>query len=295
MAKQQRGEGGRDMVKVSAPVGTPEYLQKYLETDTSLDSMQQYRVVPRLKVVQGTSSEELQANAGIGAIVLTPGNTVVAALSDDKKDRHSIPFNFVPILFFTEFLKFRDLKDKEGGAMIMERTFDPGSELAKKAKDSKKRKEEYGEPYKDKETGQMRRFSAANVEALNFPGFIYSPEHPLKGQIVTLVFQRGEFTVGTNFISSITMRRIPLWSQVYTLFTTFRPKSAEKKWWGIDAKPAEVPTIAGEEVEFFKTTHDELKAQWDKKMLVVDRSDADGEPQTEEGADEAVAAASKDY
>ncbi len=282
MAKE-RGEPNRDIVPVKAPEGVPSYLAEFSgEQDTSLNDMQAYRILPRLKVIQGTAKQELLKQYDPGTIILSPANVKVADV-DKKEQCSSDPFLFVPLFFFVEFCKWADLKDKSSNS-IVDRTFDPGSDIAAKSRDKNQRTEEYGE---------KKQFKYRYVEHLNFAGFIYAKndgsEHPLKGEACCLHFERGEFGKGTSFITAASMRRgLPLWSQVWELTAGFRPKSDDKKWWGIDFSiplDEKLRVIKPDEVAFFKATHEELKSLHAKKKLVVDASGGDDD------ADEAARAA----
>ena len=56
-----------------------DYLLPYADDDKSVDSLGQYRVLSRVKIVQGTSKPELKEDFGEGSVLITPGNALVAA------------------------------------------------------------------------------------------------------------------------------------------------------------------------------------------------------------------------
>lgn len=260
MTKKTQREN-RDLVKV-APDSVPSFLAKEMEVDTSLDAMKEYRVVPRIKIVQSTADQALLMEFDAGDMILQPGNVLVSKV--DKKQQKSSPFLFVPTFFFPEYCKWSDLKDTESFT-IMERSLDPTSELASKAKSSKNREEPYGDG-----------FVARYVEHLNFIGFIYSGDHSLYRELIAMSFSRGEFSTGQNLISAIAMRKIPLWSQVWAINSKFKEKGVDRKWWGFAyGSPQSIneefgPFIGSEEVEFFKSSYEELKELHNKQLLGVD-------------------------
>lgn len=257
-------EGGKDLVKVQAPTGLPAYLMDHIQDDTSLEAMQEYRILPRLKIIQSMASQELLQKFDPGCIIFQPGAAVVSMVNK-KTSASDKPFKFVPLFFFVEFCKWADREDKKSSS-IMDRTFDPASDLASRARDKNLRFEKYGD-------GNL--FQARYVEHLNFPGFVYSTDHQLRGECCVLGFCRGEFGTGRNFISAVSMRKAPLWSQVFEMNAGFRDRGA-KKWWGIDYKiPEDGPLIDEKDVAFFKQTHQELKDLYAKKKLGVDRSEQD--------------------
>lgn len=234
--------------------------------DSSLDSLRAYRQLSRVKIIQAlTKKTDLKAKYGEGAAVIQPGDALVA-----KKDE---PFLFVPLLQFTEFVKWGDLDDTTGAA-VMERSFDFKSEIARRARDRNLRREGYGQADRD---GKFP-FECRYVEHLVFAGVIYG-EHPLAGTAVGISFEKGEFFTGTNFCSAILLRKIngitpPLWTQVWELRTRVHKNKTNKEWFGFDFFTPERPFILEEESAGFKKLHADLKADFDKKALVLDREDA---------------------
>lgn len=264
MAK--RGEESSHITKVGQ--NAPDYLQKYIEQDTSKAEMKEHRILPRFKVVQGTASGELADKFKQGDLIARPGDILIAAAK--------ATIQFVPLFFFNSFMRFSDLQDKESPT-ILEQTYDASSELAKKCRDAERRIELYpGQESKKSDD----RWKYRNSEFLNFPGLIYGV-HDLAGQPITLSFTRGEFMVGKNFLTNASMRVTPLWSQVYDLSTGHRDRGAKKKWWGIDFAPATEPNIKAEECEQFRAFHDELKKQFADRLLRVDHSDRDDDEDLE--------------
>lgn len=260
----------RDLVAVNAPAGVPDYLRGH--EDDSLESMKEYRVLPRLKVIQGTSHADLLKIFDVGDIVLSPGNAIVATV-DKKRQLSKVPFFMTFSYFFVEFCKWSDIDDKSS-ATILERSFDASSEIAKRAKDPKKRFEPYGG------SGENHPFEARYVEHLNFAGFIYGDDHPFKGEMCVQSFNRGEFGTGTRFINVATLRKAPLWSQVWKASVGFRDKGPKNKWWGIDFSIPEQddgvqPLISESEVEFFKEASAEMKRLHEARKIIVDHEGTD--------------------
>ncbi len=282
MAKKDRDDPGAAIVRHDQPMGLANYLEAEAAEDTSLDATKEYRILPRIKVIQSTASGDLKKNFDEGDVIFSPSNVLVAKVVKAEQ-RSETPFMFVPVYFFVEFMKMSDLKDK-GSPTVVARTFDPATDIARRARDNEKRYEGYGEKKKD-----GFQYTYRYVEALNFPGLIYGPnDHPLKGETCVLQYARGEFSQGKAFISAVNMRKIdpmkpakmPLWAQVWQFSSGYRDKGEDKKWWGLDhsvAEDASLRQIKQEEVELFKSTHAELKAAHEANKLRVDQSDRDEE------------------
>jgi hypothetical protein len=244
-----------------------DYLAKYVEEDKSLESLKEHRIVPRFKIIQATSDSELTNNFGIGSVIVRPGDALIC-----KHNAEPDSFDFVPLFFFVEFAKWRDLKDN--GPMILERSHDQTSELAIKAKNAEKRRELYpgmdGKP-------ENERMYYNYVEHLRFIGVIHG-DHPLVGTPVTLSFERGEWSQGKNLISAISLRRqtiqnkpssVPLWAQVWSLKTIYHAPDATRKWYGFKFEPADPSIIPPEEAEAMRSLHLEFKDLFEKQRLMV--------------------------
>ena len=243
----------------------PSWLVKAAEKDTSLLGMDEYRILPQFKLIQPTTDQAVKKEYGEGSVLVMPGNALAWKDGDE-------PFDFVPQFFFVSFEKWSDLKDTEL-PMVVEKTFDPTSEIATKSRS----KEDRFETYPDNKDRKFRY-----VERLMFPGVIHG-SHTLAGTSVVLAFQCGEFFQGKNFISAIRLRRsivegtkinIPLWAQVWSFWPSFRDRG-DRKWFGFDFKPAENPLIGEDEMEEMKADHEELKELHTANRLAVDGDEKD--------------------
>lgn len=266
----------------------PNYLQKYIEEDKSLDHLKEHRVVPRLKIIQPTTDADLKKSFGEGTVIVRPGDAMICKYEEDPES-----FDFVPLFFFVEWAKWADLR-ATSGPMILDRSHDPTSELAIKAKDFTKRTEVY--EGHDKLPENERNYYRY-VEHLRFIGIIYG-DHPLVGTPITLSFERGEWGQGKNFISAVTLRRqsvdgvsqpVPLWAQVWKLQPKFREPDASRKWYGFGFEPADPAIIAPDEAEAMLALHTEFKTLFEQQRLMV--QDEPAEPPV----DEAAVKANKDF
>jgi len=264
----------------------PDYLAQYIEKDDSLDALQEYRTVPRFKIIQATSDKELVDSFGIGTVIIRPGDAMIC-----KHEANPKSFNFVPLFFFMEWAKWRDIKGT--GPMILERTHDPSSQIAMRSQSVKTRKEVYVGQENMPETDRMHYMY---VEHIRFIGVIYG-DHPLVGTPVTLSFERGEWGQGKNFISAVSLRRqvvnkeptkVPLWAQVWKLSSLFHNPEPTKKWHGFKFEAAEQSIILSEEAPAMEKLHTEFKELFAKsRLMVVDEEQV--------SADDASVKANKDF
>lgn len=275
--RNARAEAGGAIEKVG-----PASLANFIENDTSTASMASHRIIPRLKILQGLSPERLKKQFGEGATIISPGDTLIA--EPEGK------FYLVPLFFFEEFLTWGDRRDT-GNMALRARSFNPTSEVGKKARDARLREEEYpGGP-------AAKPFKMIHTHCLTFASIIYG-DHEQAGTCVSLTFQRGEFTKGRSFISAITSRRYnmkqaPLWSTVWEFSVSTRERSGNR-WNGFDfCAPSEIsPFIKDEEVAMFHEEHQKLKVAYEAQLLVTDYTEED-DPSADGSASEGSEAANK--
>jgi hypothetical protein len=261
------------MIKVEGVSGG--FLATIAGQDTSLASMQAHVIVPRLKVIQSMTDKDLKAKVGgEGTVCIRPGDEVVAALEE--------PFLFQPRFFYSEYATWADRKDNES-SRIIGRSFDPQSEIAKKAADAKRRKEMYPDQEKKPED---KRLYYSHVHHFCWFGVIYG-EHPLAGNEVVLSMERGEFGQGRQFITAISMRKfqpegadkkvpVPLWAQVWQLASNSRTRNGNT-WYGFDFKAPEghPGIIRDDEVEHAQAEYARLAQLHEERRLQVDHAEGD--------------------
>lgn len=233
------------------------------DADQSTAAMAEHRVLSRIKTVQALTDQALRDQFGIGSLVIMPARELLMSARDT--------IDFVPLAFFEEFIVWNDRRDSSGA--IVERSMRKDSEVAKRARDPKRWEETYAGGTPDKP------FKRRWTEHLNFPGLIYSKEHPHFLVPVCLSFSRGEFSTGRQFISKIMLRRVngrqaPLWATAWKLKVVTR-KNDSGSWYGIDIENADKPFIDQEHVEPFKREHEVLVDQIAKQMVAVDMSESD--------------------
>ncbi len=282
------GSGGSDGLARSRRTDTdidkvptnPNFLDAYTEEDTSLDELKEHRTVPRFKVIQPTTEEELKNTFGEGSAIVRPGDTLICKYGGNTNMQALESFDFVPLFFFVEWNKWRDLKAT--GDMVLDKSFDPSSDVAVRSKNKDTRKELY--PGNENIELEKDKCYYQYVEHLRFIGTIYG-DHPLAGTPVTLSFERGEWGQGKNFISAVSLRRrqttdaetgekvakpIPLWSQVWRMKTVYHNPDALRKWYGFSFEAAIPNSIIKEsEAAAMFGLHKEFKELFEASRLSV--------------------------
>ncbi len=258
-----------EVVEVNTDFG---FLAEYQEADTSMDALAEYRIVPRMKVIQAMSDKDLKAEFGEGSVIVYPGGQKIAGAEEG--------FLFVPVFFFPEFMKWADRNDKESNA-ILDRSFDPQSEIALRSRDPERRNEEYPDGRKDRK-GKPLEFRYC--EHLNFVGVVYNEEGDFEP--VILGFAKGDFSKGKQLASSIRMRRadgrpVPMWAQVWQFHTVLN-EGSEGSWYQLRSSSPTVNVIQAEHAPALKELHEMLKDEHLKGLVRV------GGDEEEEGGGEPV-------
>lgn len=254
-----------DPTSAITPVGgqaPANWLTGYAQ-DTSLQNMQEMRVLQRIRVLQSNSPRELREKHGERNAIIMPASELVCKKTES--------FFFVPVLFFKEYIEWADRNDTSNKNAILNRSFDPTSEIAKKAADAKRRKEKY--------YVNSQEFNKTYTEHLNFAGIIIN--HPMfENQPVVVGFARGEWRTGSKFVNQILMRRnggapVPLWAQRWEFVIANRVNDKKQEWDALDPRtPSDGQLIIDEALApVTQQLHRDLAEAHAAKQMMVDRSD----------------------
>lgn len=297
MAKNPRlDKPSQEITKIAGT--NANFLAQY-QDDTSLQAMEQFMIVPRLKIIQAMTATDLKTQFGEGSVIVRPGDTLVWKFPEDP------PFIFNPHFFYTEYCEWSDRRDNENPA-IRRRTFDPTHEIARRSQDKNLRFKVYeGDEKLDPQKQKKIRY----VQHFVWLGQIYG-DHALADTCVAMSMEKGEHTQGRNFISAIQMRRmevggegtptervrVPLWAQLWALKPALR-ESESNKWFGFDFSPPDRTIILPEEADACRAGHLKLSKLHEENKIRVDHGDNDqgGEDDGSRAARAADAAASGKY
>lgn len=276
MAKAKHtDEPEKGLVKAQAPA----WLATAAQTDDSLEGLKNYRELPRIALIQGTSAQDSKDKYPLGTAILFPGETVLA--------EYGQPFTLVPVFQFTEFVHYADRRD-QSQPKVVERTRDPLSKIARWSRMNNMREQEYPGGPKDKP------FKYRFVEHIIIASVVWG-EHPLRGEVVALNFSRGEFFTGTKFASACLMRRVPgsgasvdadgnpvhgssmrapLWSQVWEFRSNVRERNGNT-WYGLDFDTPEEPWIEESDAPAMRELYESLRDDFKSGRIGANFTDAE--------------------
>ena len=258
-----------DVIK-SEQMNLPGFMASDLEMGVS--ELKKFIIPPRLKVVQPLSGEQYTEKFNSGDVVLAPQLVLVAPIIMDsvtkRPTKSGQPFNFVPVFFFPEYLAWNPLESKGTLPAVRERSLDPQSDIARKARNPQTREEPCPEVAK-----AVIRYQ----EHLNFIMMLMGTGDTA-GIPVVMSFSRGEHRSGTNLASLIAMRRAPIFGCVFEATSRLRTNS-KGAWYGLDITNPSVssginPVITDEtRYTLLKNLHLEMKTAHANNLIVVDHDD----------------------
>lgn len=234
----------------------PDFMQEDRLMGTSL--VQKKIRPPFLKIIQKQSDDEVLALFGIGAAILVPDRILVL-------EPEAAPVRVVPIYFYIEFLKLSSIKLKGIEQMIVDRSLDPNSDIARRAADRSLWFEDHPQysTHPEKDAYRYR-----NVEALSFL-CMFQEEHLQTAFPFVLSFMKGSYGKGQQFCNQISMRKRPLFGCVFDLsIDPTLGKNSQGEWRRfLTANPPEMPWV-GDPAEYaqYKAMHlrcEELYKQGD--------------------------------
>lgn len=235
----------------------------FMQDEThGLDDLGTYIIPPRLKVVQRQSSTELLSLFNPGTLIAVPQMVEVSGMEDSMT---GLPFFFTPLFFFAEWLAWNPIEMKGVLNSIRERTLDPESALAAKARNPRLWREVCPE---------SKDHKIRNCEHLNLVVLLLG-DNVLAGTPMVISFSRSEHKCGSKLLSLIKMRKAPIFGCQFMGVVGHRANN-KGEWFGVDVvNPAGdsniTPFVQDEETyKRLKALHLELKEAHEKMQIRVD-------------------------
>lgn len=235
----------------AANTAAAERTQRLLEAfrgDQSILDLQDYVRIPKLRIVQERTPAR---NWPEGSILLQPKEVLLCEAGDSVQ--------IVPLIMFPHFIAWNDRNDTTS-RHVHDESFDPSSEIARRALHHNDRIERYGSD---------DRFEREYVEHLVFIATVYAGEH--LGSIFSFEFARGERRAGRRFCEAVANvsldgRQVPMWGQVWSAQTEEieKPKGTchVLSLRGIDL-------VGPDEAEVFRERHEQFREQHRRRQLQV--------------------------
>lgn len=215
----------------------PSYLANTPAYD--LSAFREYSRPSRIIVVQAMSGPPIKPPFKEGDIIITPQMIKIGDIET--------PFSFTPIYFFADFLCMNPVEVRGQVPFIRERSLDPNSTVAKKARAFIK------EPYPENKAYQIKY-----VQNLNFCVIVHSediPETP-----IAMSFNRGTFKVGQSMNGLILDRKgAPPYVLRLRGITRMTPGKPPNVFPALDIKNDTDPWVTEEQAKRFEGYHDTVK------------------------------------
>lgn len=240
-----------DAALLRAPSALPDFM-KSDDLRAVNDMFTGYVKPPSLKLIQGTTKPPLSERYSPGDGVLLPSAIRLAAKGET--------FFAVPLYFFPEWFIKNPLNAPK---MIEDRTLDPASQIAVRSRNKDTRREPWPE-----DPSKFRTY----VEALVFICTVVN--HPeFSGAQFSVAFSGAEHQTGTGWSTTIKLRGIPLFGQVFEMKAGQR--SNEKgTWWGWNPQAVAGPAGVVQDEPTFRLFNDQYsklrQAHVDRLLVGVD-------------------------
>ena len=263
MAKAKEEETA---LAAQAPMGLSVAAPDFMSSDgkMGLETTSQYVIPPRVKVVQDVKADERYDKYAGGDVLLVPQNLKIASAGET--------FYFTPVFFYPEYLVVNPIQMKGQLPVIRERSLDPRSEIAVKARDATTRKA----PCPEKPEFDLRY-----VESLTFLSILHGVPG-MEAIAVAMSFQRGEHRMGSQLCSLLNLRGAPPFG---CIFAAKVPKEKRRNpqgaWYGIDVSnpdPAsgQSPWVSKEAYDQLRKHHLDFKEKHEQSLIMVEYDDDAG-------------------
>jgi hypothetical protein len=250
---------------LAVPSSLPAHLQNAIshKESTGLEEMGNYIVPPRLKIIQDKKDDKYESFAS-GDVIVVPQLEKLCSKGE--------PFQFTVLYTFDEFCVHNPYQLRASLPMIRERTIDPKSDLAEKARNM------ITEPCPENLEHEIKY-----VTHLNFLIAVHGIES-LKGIELLVSFHLGEFKTGQGLLNLLRMRSnggIPIYGHVLSAHSA-KHSGGGFNWMGLDISnpSAEYIDAGGSQYvtdedlyNSFEAAHNEAKAN--KSRIQADYGDAD--------------------
>jgi len=260
-----------------------------------MDLVRQYVQIPRVKVIQNNRRTPFKELFEGSELAVVP--TMLSLTNGPVKDPKVPAFYFTPLYFFPEWITWNPIEARGSLPSVRDRSFEPTSEIAQKARDDKRRN---SEPCPEMpKTSDGKPLFLRHLEHLNFVVAIHAPS-AFAGLPVTLGFASGEHRSGSNLSTLIQARnpmgtppedRVPIYAMTFAAYVRER-KNSKGEWFGIDCQnpPRDSgvsPWIGADDTRLvaYREQYELLKKAHVDKLLVVEQDEEDLDPESAKPAD----------
>lgn len=266
------------VVAVNPNSNLPDFM-KSADPNKGRELLQEFVVPPRIKVMQ-TNSENAETYPA-GTVLLSATKNIIAG---KEAGEDGDPFLIVPVFFYPEYCIWSPLALKGQVPMILDRSTDPTSDIAKRAKSKELREAKYT-------VEKHGEIDVRYVEHLNFLCAIYG-DHPLRDTVCIMSFSRGEWGAGSRFTNMLDQRKAPPFGCVFQAQVSAKKRTnAKGSWYGIDiSNPPEniSPWVTAQEYADYEAIYDGLAAKHKLGLIKADHEDPEDETAPDTSIDEAA-------
>lgn len=238
-------------------------LPTYMQADkgVGLEKLSQFVVPPMVKIVTATSDKELRETFGVGTVIMSPDNVVIASPSDRDPvtgvAATPASFLFTPLFFYEEFITWVD-RDCPDVFMIKDKSFNPLSAIARKARSS----DTWTEPM----PAPNEKFNYSHQQHLNFVIKVEGIDKPM-----VISFSRSSWKVGKELARMIHRREAAIFGNRFACLIV--ETTDDKNTWlipQVESPPDGVTWVSEADYPVFKELHEKFMKLHAESLLRPD-------------------------
>lgn len=252
-------------------VTVPDFMKD--SVDHSAGAMTEFIRPNRIRCLQSLSDLVKERHYHAGDIIALPLKQMIAPVKLNEQGaptKTGEPFHIVPIYFYPEYITWNPRGSKKA---IRERTTDPNSEIAKKARNPETREETI-----DSEKVKHQEHLNFIVMVIDAPGF--------ENMAMSLSYSKSEWLTGSNLCTLIRSRQAPSYGCIFKAQANMRTNS-EGEWYGIDVSNPDSNQSAfvenKEQFEAYEKLHDQFHKAYEKGLIDIGHDEEPAPSQEREG------------
>lgn len=258
----------------------PDYLQG--KEVKGVETMREYVVLPRLKIVQKQSNAD-NYPVGIGGLCIMPTAEIVADIERDTKGTpvdKGQPIFITPVFFFVDWATWNPYELKGTEPSIVDRTADRNHPIAVKSRDAKTRFEEYKDDKGNvRNDAQGKPLQRKHIETLNFVCVQHLPEGRLSDPFI-VGYSSAEHFTGKKFSTLIQSRNASLFACVFQAQAVKRPPRKGNDWYGVEmtnppVESSQSPWVTADQLAALEDLHTKMAHVFKSQGIRADETDID--------------------
>lgn len=228
MTTKKKNDEQQEMA-LATTADAPAYLTQY-GAEGAEERLEIQSATPRLKAVQPMTDREIKSEHGEGAIVCMPDSLLVAEPGQ--------AVTVIPVWRWLSWQTWADPNDRDAEIPVLAEDFDPGSELARKARNPREREEPY-------EGGVLTHRECIHM-------ILSIEDGPAAGLCAVHSWMRAGHKHGAKLSRHIDRmgeaKRVPIYGNRIRLVAVEETNANNQTYWVVVGRPDDAPFVAEDRI-----------------------------------------------